>query len=86
MVQKYPRASLPKRLVGSGRGTGAKTLRIVALSPVYSIAEYCIPFWCRSAHICVIDSAINKAFRIVSGCLRLTPNGPLIHIFSHPES
>ena len=38
------------RLVGSGWGAGAKTLRIATLSLVYSTAEYCAPVWCRSAH------------------------------------
>ena len=35
------RVTLLRRLVGSGWGAGAKTLRIAALSLVYSAAEYC---------------------------------------------
>ena len=57
------------RLVGSGWGAGAKTLRIAILSLVYSAAEYCAPVWCRSAHTCLIDSVLNDALRIVTGCL-----------------
>ena len=44
------------------------------MSLVYSTAEYCAPVWCRSVHIRLIDSVINDASRIVSGCLRPTPS------------
>ena len=67
------RVTLLRRLVGSGWGTGAKTLRTAALSLVYSTAEYCAPVWCRSAHTRLIDSVLNDALRIVTGCLRPTP-------------
>ena len=59
--------------MGSGWGAGAKTLCIDTLSLVYSTAEYCAPVWCRSAHTRLIDSALNNALRIVTGCLRPTP-------------
>ena len=59
--------------MGSGRGAGAKTLRIATLSLVYSTAEYCAPVWCRRAHTRLIDSVLNDALRIVTGCLRPTP-------------
>ena len=64
-------------LVGSGWGAGAKTLRIATLSLVYSTAEYCAPVWCRSAHIRFIDSVLNDALRMVTGCLRPTPTDHL---------
>ena len=67
------RATLLGRLVGLGSGAGAKTLRIATLSLVYSTAEYCVPVWCRSAHTRLIDSVLNDALRIVTGCLRPTP-------------
>ena len=67
------RVSLLKRLAVTAWGASAKTLRTAALSLVYSIAEYCAPLWCRSAHFRLIDSALNDALRIVSGCLRPTP-------------
>ena len=57
---------------GLGMGCCAKTLRIATLSLVYSAAEYCAPVWCRSAHIRLIDSVLNDALRIVTGCLRPT--------------
>ena len=59
--------------MGSGWGAGAKTLRIATLSLVYSTAEYCALVWCRSAHTRLIDSVLNDALRIVTGCLRPTP-------------
>ena len=71
------RVTLLRRLVGSGWGAGAKTLRIATLSLDYSTAEYCAPVWCRSAHTRLIDSVLNDALRIVTGCLRPTPTDHL---------
>ena len=72
------RVTLLRRLVGCwGWGAGAKTLRIVTLSLVYSTAEYCAPVWCRTAHTRLIDSVLNDALRIVTGCLRPTPTDHL---------
>ena len=48
-------------------------MRTAALSLVYPTAEYCAPVWCRSAHTRLIDSVLNDALRIVTGCLRPTP-------------
>ena len=64
---------LLRRLIGLGWGAGAKTLRIAALSLVYSTSEYCAPVWCRSVHTRIIYSVLNNAFRMVTGCLRPTP-------------
>ena len=66
------RVTLLRRLVVSGWGAGAKTLRIATLSLVYSTAEYCAPVWCRSAHTRLTDSVLNDALCIVTGCLRPT--------------
>ena len=71
------RVTLLRRLVGSGWGAGATTLYIAALSLVYSTAEYCAPVWCRSAHTRLIDSVLNDALRIVTGCLHPTPTDHL---------
>ena len=71
------RVILLRRLVGSGWGAGTKTLRIATLSLVYSAAEYCVPVWCRSAHTRLIDSVLNDALRMVTGCLRPTPTDHL---------
>ena len=71
------RVTLLRRLVCSGWGADAKTLRIATLSLVYSTAEYCAPVWCRSAHTRLIDSVLNDALRIVTGYLRPTPTDHL---------
>ena len=71
------RVALLRRLAGSGWGAGAKTLRISALSLVYSTAEYCSPVWCRSTHTRLIVSILNDALRIATGCLRPTPTEDL---------
>ena len=64
--------TLLRRLVGSGWGAGAKTLRIATLSLVYSAAEYCAPVWCRSAHTRLIDSVLNDALRwLLDACVPL---------------
>ena len=72
------RVTLLRRLVGSGWGAGAKTLRIATLSLVYSAAEYCAPVCCHSAHTRLIDSVLNGALRIVTGCLRPTPTDHVV--------
>ena len=73
----FSRVTLLRRLVGSGWGVGAKTLRIATLSLVYSAAEYCTPVWCCSAHTRLIDSVLNDDLCIVTGYLRLTPTDHL---------
>ena len=71
------RITLLRQLMGSGWDAGAKTLRIATLSLVHSTAEYCVPVWCRSAHTCLIDSVLNNALHMVTGCLRPTPTDHL---------
>ena len=53
---------------------------------MHSTAEYCAPVWCRSAHTRLIDSVLNNALRIVTGCLRPTPRHhlPLFSGYSQP--
>ena len=51
--------------------------KLSTLSLVYSTAEYCAPVWCRSAPIRLIDSVLNDALRIVTGCLCPTPTDHL---------
>ena len=71
------RVTLLRRLVGSGWGAGAKTLRIATLSLVYSTAEYCAPVRCCSSYILLTDSVLNDALRIVTRCPRPTPTDHL---------
>ena len=61
--------TLLRRLMGLGWGAGAKTQHIATISLVYSTAEYCAPVWCCSAHTHLIDSVLNDALHIVTGCL-----------------
>ena len=67
------RVALMRRLEGSGWGAGVKTLRISALSLIYTTAEYCAPVWCRSTPTRLIDSILNDVLRTVNACLRPTP-------------
>ena len=64
------RVTLMRRLIGSGWGAGANTLCIAVLSLVYSTAKYCAPNLCRTAHTHLINSVLNDALLIVTGCLR----------------
>ena len=69
--------ALLRQLAGSGMGAGAKALRISAFYLVYSTAEYCAIVWCRSTHTRLIDSILNDALHIVTGCLRPIPTEDL---------
>ena len=57
----------------AGLGWGASALG-------YSTAECCTPVWCCSVPICIINTAINDALHIATGCLRPTPldNPPIL--------
>ena len=81
------RVALLRRLAGSGWGAGATTLSTATLSLVHSTAEHCAPVWCRSDHTRLIDTTINDALRIVTGCLRPTPadNLPIPAGIQHAE-
>ena len=52
-------------------------LRTATLALIHYAAEYCAPAWCRSAHTRLIDTPINAALRLVTGCLRSTPTDNL---------
>ena len=56
-------------------GRTLKMLRIATATwaLVHSTAGYWCPVWCRNAYTHLIDTAINDALRIVTGCLRPTP-------------
>ena len=76
--KKLPsRVPVLRQLEGSRCGAAVKTLRTAALSLIYLTAEYCIPVWCRSVPICLINSVPYDALRIVTGCLRPTPTDHL---------
>ena len=56
-------------------GSIAKAFHTAALSLIYSTAKYFAPAWCRSVYTCFVDSVLNDALCIVTGCLRPTPMG-----------
>ena len=80
------RVTLLRRLVGSGWGAGAKTLRIATLSLVYSAAEYCAPVWCRSAHTRLIDSVFLRRLAHNYWMPASHSNGPPTYTLRHPAS
>ena len=57
---------------------GIPYTRLKTTALVYSTTENCAPVWCRSAHTYLIESVLNDALRIVTGCLRLTPMDHLL--------
>ena len=65
--------ALLRRLACWGWGTEATTLQTAIIALVHSIADYCAPVWCRSAHTHLIDAAINDALQIITGCPHPTP-------------
>ncbi|KAL7388243.1 hypothetical protein ABVT39_009812 [Epinephelus coioides] len=54
-------------------GASPQTLRISTQALVLPVAEYCASAWSRSPHVNKVDTAINSALRIVTGCLKPTP-------------
>ena len=40
---------------------------------MFSVAEYCAPVWCRSAHVNLVDVQLNTTLRTITGTLRSTP-------------
>jgi hypothetical protein len=67
------RTALIRKLAGSTWGADASTLRISVLALVFAPAEYCAPVWCRSSHTQLVDSELNNAVRVITGCLLNTP-------------
>jgi len=61
---------------------GAETLRIAALSLVYSATEYYTPVWTQSKHAKKIDTQLNITMHIISGTLKPTPT-PWLPILSN---
>jgi len=54
-------------------GCGVTILRVATLALMHSTTGHCAPLWGHSTHTCFVDSAINDALQIVSGCLLPTP-------------
>jgi len=54
-------------------GCSFNVLRTSTTALVYVPAEYGSHAWCQSAHTRILDSQLNEAMRIISGCTRSTP-------------
>ena len=67
------RVALIRKLARTTWGADAATLHISVLALVFSTAEYCTPVWCRSSHTHTLDSELNLAMHIITGCLKNTP-------------
>lgn len=67
------RNNLIQKLANSSWGADAETLKISALSLVYSVAEYCSPVWLNSKHITKVDTILNHTMRMISGTVKSTP-------------
>ena len=56
------KTSYPRHVLADSEwGAGVKTVRTVALSLLYSTAEYYASVWRRRGHTHLIDSALNGA-------------------------
>ena len=67
------RVALVKKLSGTNWGTSFDALRTSTTALVFAPAEYCAPVWCQSTHTKTLDTPLNEAMRIVSGCIHPTP-------------
>ena len=76
------RTALVRKLAGTTWGADAVTLRISVLALVFSTAEYCAPVWCRSSNTHLVDSELNNAVRVITGCLHSTPT-PALYVLSN---
>ena len=76
------RVALIRKLAGTTWGADAATLRISVLSLVFSTAEYRTPMWCRSSYTQMLDSELNHAMHIITGCLKNTPT-PILYFLAN---
>lgn len=66
------RNNLLQQLGRTSWGGKGLMMRTAASSIVFSAAEYCSPMWINSVHVYKIDVQLNRAMRIVSGCIKST--------------
>ena len=66
------RNNLLKKLANSKWGTNASTIRTTALALCYLVAEYAAPVWARSTYEDILEPELNKACRVITGCLKPT--------------
>ena len=71
------RCNLLRKLASQKWGASFHVLRTSILALNFSVAEYCAPVWHHSAHTELVDTALNSAMRLVTGCIRPTPTSQL---------
>ena len=79
------RCNLLKTLATINWGVDFNTLRTSAVSPCYSVAEYCSPVWSGSVHCIKLDVSLNECMGLISGCIKSTPT-EILPIFSGIET
>ncbi|CAJ1061372.1 Hypp2004 [Xyrichtys novacula] len=67
------RNNILRKLVNSKWGTDTPTIRATAIVLCISTAEYACSSWSRSRHTKLVDTALNDACRIITGCVKSTP-------------
>ena len=72
------RNNLLRKLTNSRWGAHPATVRTTALALCFSTAEYACSSWDRSRHAGHVDIALNDTCRIITGCLKATPNTLLV--------
>ena len=69
----HSRNNLLQRLISTKWGATPQVLRTSGLALAFSAGEFACPVWGRSAHARLVDTALNKTSRIITGCLEPTP-------------
>ena len=72
---KLPMAfnGLIRKLSRTTWGASPSVLKIFAQVPCYSVSEYCVPVWGRSAHTPKINIQLRQEMRIIAGTLKSDP-------------
>jgi len=66
------RNNIISKLAETSWSCRTNVLRILALSLVYSVVNYCAPVWERSAHVKKADTQLNNTMRTITGYVRAT--------------
>ena len=72
MIKVATRNTILNKITNSKWGTRASTIMTTAMALCYSIAEFSAPVWARSTYPVILDPELNKLYRAITGCLKLT--------------
>ena len=72
------RNNLLRKLINGRWGAHPATVRTTALALCFSTAEFACSSWGHSRHTGHVDIALNDTCRIITGCLKATPNTLLV--------